>query len=81
MPPISATSAAIAAASSGKPDEEFPDFGPISSALAGLAAAGANGGGGDARAADLATGLEGAAALVASPVVLLHGPAKFNTVQ
>ena len=76
---VSAASAVTAAASSGKPDEEFPDFGPISSALP--LAGPANASDAAARAtADLAA-VEGAAALVAAgkavvapPVVLLHGP-------
>ena len=75
MTTVSASAVAAAAASSGKPDEEFPDFGPISSALPLTPA-------GHADAADFA--VEGAAAVaagaagkpvVAPPVVLLHGPA------
>ena len=77
MPPVSSAVAvsAPAAASSGKPDEEFPDLGPISSALARLPGNAA----GDAAAVALAP-FEGAAAVVAPPVVLLHRPVN-NTVQ
>ena len=80
MPPVSSAVAvsASAAASSGKPDEEFPDLGPISSALARLP-----GNAGDASAGSSDPALapfEGAAAVVAPPVVLLHRPVN-NTVQ
>ena len=77
MPPVSSAVAVAAssAASSGKPDEEFPDLGPISSALARLAG-NAGDAAGDAAAPDAAAlaPVEGAAAVVAPPVVLLHRP-------
>ena len=78
MPPVSpaVAVAASSAASSGKPDEEFPDLGPISSALARL-----TGNAGSAAPASAALApFEGAAAVVAPPVVLFHRPVN-NTVQ
>ena len=77
MPPVSSAVAvaATAAASSGKPDEEFPDLGPISSTLARLPGNAAR----DTANAALAP-FEGAAAVVAPPVVLFHRPVN-NTVQ
>ena len=74
MPPVSSAVAvaASAAASSGKPDEEFPDLGPISSALARLP-----GNAGNAAAPALAP-VEGATPVVAPPVVLLHRPERIQ---
>ena len=69
MPSVSSAVAVASAASSGKPDEEFPDLGPISSALARLA-----GNAGSAAPDAALAPVEGAAAVVAPPVVLLHRP-------
>ena len=79
MPSISSAVAVASssAASSGKPDEEFPDLGPISSALARLP------GNAGSAAASSDTGLapvEGAAPMVSPPAVFLNRPVN-NTVQ
>ena len=77
MPPVSSAVAVASVASSGKPDEEFPDLGPISSALARLP------GNAGSAAASSDTGLapvEGAAPMVSPPVVFLNRPVN-NTVQ